>query len=229
MSDARSSSGSQSSGPHMSAPRDRGLGPNADLPSVSEGPPSAPWEPAREQEGAPTRRRGSHEILRHQHTCLSLGGSCEGTRPARSACPTAVTPKEPRSELCAPPELLPTLWPTTTVEPWEPAQQVRTGASLGAGPGTETQSHRPHGPGQLMGAGREGRTWRGGIPSSALGFTWQCVWKGLWRERQGGGRGAAEGPRGPRREVRARRDKALWAGRSLSIPHPAGLAASLGP
>lgn len=44
--DARSSSSSsQVAGPHISAPRDRGIGREAELPSVSEVPPRSPWEP----------------------------------------------------------------------------------------------------------------------------------------------------------------------------------------
>lgn len=186
-----------------------------DLPSVSEVPPSSPWEPALELEEAQTQKAGkpwSPQVLRYLPVALGspLGDPAPFYPPSRGY---------PRSrdrdrELRAPPELLPTPWPTTTAETWEPAQQVRTGASLGAGPGTETRQPPPPRPGLANGRQGErggGRTWVGAVGSHPqLGALPASVWKGLRRQCQGQGQGgqAISGKEAPSL-ARMNRSKAL--------------------
>lgn len=232
-----SSSSSKASGPRILAPRDRGIGGKAEPPSVSDGPLSSPWEPALELGRA---RPGRQEIAESSGTASpAYPSGVSAGDPALLYPPSSGYPRKSRDrELRAPPELLPTPWPTTTAETWEPAQQVRTGASPGVGPGTKTYQPPPPRPGLANGrqGGRAGGKDPAVVAVAAAGGWGVCggdpivssrlhraVWQGLGRERQGAGGGAGKGP-GWFKEGGTRPGgtgaRPLWVESSPSIPHP---------
>lgn len=179
--DARSSSSSQATGPHISAPRDRGIGREAELPSVSEVPPSSPWEPLESWIGINPDSRQSQSPRAGTHLPAPLGSPLGDPAPFHPpSC------SYPREAVIGSAELPQSCFPRRGQQRRQKlgnllsrSEQVRL---RGLGLARRLGSRRPHGPGWLMGAregGDKGTTWGGVGSHHQLQPLPGSVWKGL--------------------------------------------------
>ena len=223
--DARSSSSSQASGPHIPAPRDRGIGWEAELPNDPEGPPSSPWEPLESWIGTDPDGRQSQSRRAGTHLPTPLGSPLGDPAPFHP--PSCSYPQE---AVIGSSELPQSCFPRRGQQRRQKlgnllsrSEQVRL---RGLGLARSLGSRRPHGPGWLMGAregGNEGRTWWVWDPIISCRLYLAVCGRGCdGRGRVGGGAGK-EGP-GWLKEggtwPGGTRARPLWVESQPVVPHP---------